>query len=34
MPRRISYRDAIREALDEEIAPDPMLVGIGEEVTQ
>ena len=26
MPRRITYRDAIREALDEEIARDPMVV--------
>lgn len=34
MPRRITYRDAIREALDEEIARDPMVVVMGEEVAQ
>ena len=34
MSRRISYRDAIREALDEEIARDPMVVVMGEEVAQ
>ena len=32
MPRLIEYRDAIREALDEEIARDPMVVVMGEEV--
>ena len=34
MPRQIEYRDAIREALDEEIARDPMVVVMGEEVAQ
>lgn len=34
MPRLIEYRDAIREALDEEIARDPMVVVMGEEVAQ
>ncbi|MDZ4286929.1 MAG: alpha-ketoacid dehydrogenase subunit beta [Prosthecobacter sp.] len=34
MPRRISYRLALREALDEEIARDPMVVVMGEEVAQ
>jgi len=34
MPRQISYREAIREALDEEIARDPMVVVMGEEVAQ
>jgi pyruvate dehydrogenase E1 component beta subunit len=34
MPRRITYRDAVREALDEEIARDPMVVVMGEEVAQ
>ena len=34
MPRLIEYRDAIREALDEEIARDPMVVVRGEEVAQ
>jgi pyruvate dehydrogenase E1 component beta subunit len=34
MPRLIEYRDAIREAIDEEIARDPMVVCMGEEVAQ
>ncbi|MDB6073648.1 MAG: pdhB [Verrucomicrobiaceae bacterium] len=34
MPRLIEYRDAIREALDEELARDPMVVVMGEEVAQ
>lgn len=34
MPRLIEYRDAIREAMDEEIARDPMVVVMGEEVAQ
>ena len=34
MPRLLAYRDAIREALDEEIARDPMVVVMGEEVAQ
>jgi pyruvate dehydrogenase E1 component beta subunit len=34
MPRLISYRDAIKEALDEELARDPMVVVMGEEVAQ
>lgn len=34
MPRQIEYRDAIREALDEELARDPMVVVMGEEVAQ
>ena len=34
MPRLIEYRDAIKEALDEELARDPMVVVMGEEVAQ
>ena len=34
MPRLIEYREAIREALDEELARDPMVVVMGEEVAQ
>lgn len=34
MPRQITYREAIREALDEELARDPMVVVMGEEVAQ
>ncbi len=34
MPRLITYRDAVREALDEELARDPMVVVMGEEVAQ
>jgi pyruvate dehydrogenase E1 component beta subunit len=34
MPRLIEYRQAIREALDEELARDPMVVLMGEEVAQ
>ncbi len=34
MPRRITYRDALREAMDEELARDPMVVIMGEEVAQ
>lgn len=34
MPRRLSYRHALREAFDEEIARDPMVVLMGEEVAQ
>lgn len=34
MPRRITYRDALREALDEELARDEMVVILGEEVAQ
>jgi pyruvate dehydrogenase E1 component beta subunit len=34
MPRQITYRDALREALDEELARDPMVVLLGEEVAQ
>lgn len=34
MPRIISYREAIREALDEELARDPNVVVMGEEVAQ
>ncbi|MFZ4764819.1 MAG: alpha-ketoacid dehydrogenase subunit beta [Roseimicrobium sp.] len=32
--RRLTYRQALREALDEEIARDPMVVLMGEEVAQ
>ncbi len=34
MPRTLTYREAIREALDEELARDPMVVIMGEEVAQ
>jgi pyruvate dehydrogenase E1 component beta subunit len=34
MPRRLSYRHALREAFDEELARDPMVVLMGEEVAQ
>ncbi|MBL9113628.1 MAG: alpha-ketoacid dehydrogenase subunit beta [Verrucomicrobiaceae bacterium] len=34
MPRLIEYRDAIKEALDEELARDPMVVVMGEEVAR
>ena len=34
MPRRITYRAALREALAEELARDPMVVVMGEEVAQ
>lgn len=34
MPRRLSYRHALREAFDEELARDPMVVVMGEEVAQ
>jgi pyruvate dehydrogenase E1 component beta subunit len=34
MPRELSYRHALREALDEELARDPMVVVMGEEVAQ
>lgn len=30
--RKIYYRDAVREALDEEMARDPMVMMIGEDV--
>nr|WP_256199384.1 hypothetical protein [Verrucomicrobium spinosum] len=32
--RRLSYRHALREAFDEELARDPMVVLMGEEVAQ
>jgi pyruvate dehydrogenase E1 component beta subunit len=34
MPRRLSYRHALREAFDEELARDSMVVLMGEEVAQ
>jgi len=34
MPRRLSYRHALREAFDEELARDPMVVLLGEEVAE
>lgn len=34
MPRSLTYREALREALDEELARDPMVVLMGEEVAQ
>jgi pyruvate dehydrogenase E1 component beta subunit len=34
MPRQLSYRHALREAFDEELARDPMVVIMGEEVAQ
>ena len=34
MPRQLSYRHALREAFDEELARDPMVVLMGEEVAQ
>ena len=30
--RKIYYRDAVREALDEEMARDPMVMMIGEDI--
>ena len=30
--RKIFYRDAVREALDEEMARDPMVMMIGEDI--
>jgi pyruvate dehydrogenase E1 component beta subunit len=34
MPRKLIYRHALREAMDEELARDPNVVIMGEEVAQ